>query len=121
MQQQPMNIEAWKRASEQSSNYKSNPHLRAILPHGHVGSLIGFGGSTIQPIQENYNVVVDFPYAENSKWGCILSVRGSPIEQSKVWYEFADILLKNRPADFNKVCMPSIFTLLVSGIRLTRT
>lgn len=102
-QQQPMNFEAWKRATLKFSKMTNDPHLRALLPRGHAGCLVGFGGQTAQKIQSTFNVKLQFLGVENARWGRVVEMKGAPRGTSQAWYECAISLLKNYPDKYREV------------------
>ncbi|CAO3641142.1 unnamed protein product [Mucor hiemalis] len=92
--QQPMNLEAWKTTALRYGRLKNDPILRAVLPRNQVGCLVGFGGQTSQHLQNTHNVLLQFFSVENARWGRLMSIKGSPSNQGKAWYECAILLLK---------------------------
>lgn len=101
-QQQPMNFEAWKRATLKFSKMTNDPQLRALLRRGHAGCLVGFGGQTAQKIQSTFNVKLQFWGVENAKWGRVVEMKGAPRGTSQAWYECAISLLKNYPDNYRE-------------------
>lgn len=106
--QQPMNLEAWKTTALRYGRLKIDPILRAVLPRNQVGCLVGFGGQTSQHLQNTHNVLLQFFSVENARWGRLMSIKGSPSNQGKAWYECAILLLKQYYDNYKEVYHPNL-------------
>lgn len=99
-----MDFETWKTVSAKLDKLKpTDPHLRAVFPRIYAGCIVGYQGAICRKIQETHCVFLQIFSVPNARWGRVVSIKGSPYNQSRAWHDCAKHLLEGYRFYYEKV------------------